>query len=131
MKLVALSFFFSLFASMAHSYWGACTDSDKAIFGHNNNFLELWQNCGRNSRGDSASTMHCISRSFPELSRPCLSCFGNFTACGAHHCRRECFWDSRSSHCIECGLNNCAVDWEQCSGASRELIIEHPAQWPL
>jgi len=101
-----------------------CHEDDQTLFRNNSNFTDRWIYCGRRNSGYAQETVNCIrnEHQFRALSPACGACFGEFTACGRANCKWDCWRNSRSRSCKNCGEKNCGDAFAQCSGVPLHYI---------
>lgn len=101
-----------------------CDAEERAVWINNQNFTRAYQQAAAAAWGESQGTIDRLSERYPELSRDCLGCLGEATACSRTHCWIPCISDQSGEACRTCINTNCIPAMLVCTGA------ENPSQLP-
>jgi hypothetical protein len=107
---------------------GACTVGERSIWSNNRPFTVAYQDAAREAWGDKDKTTNFLHAKYPSISRECLNCLGEATACGKSHCMFVCVWNIASSECRQCIDTNCTPQLMICSGASNTDELPLPPE---
>ena len=78
-------------------------------------FTETLGDCATEALGNPAQVATCLQDD-AGLSEACSECYGTFTGCLLNNCLVPCRADPMSTDCIDCLLDNCNAQFEECSG---------------
>ena len=105
-----------------------CTAEERAVWIANRDFGDAYQQAAAQAWGDSVDTVMNLAPSYPEVSRHCLSCLGDATACGRTNCFVQCVVDQTGEGCRGCINAKCIPALLTCTGASDKTELPMPPQ---